>query len=129
MGFDIKAQRWQNPSDLEDVSILLVEGVRLWLLLCPTLRLALFEKLHREHPTLVQVVTVSADDPLALKRVMAQGDYTMPCLLDSTGEVTARYAVERLPRTLVIDSSGEVLSDQTGQLDQASLKALLTGLR
>lgn len=91
--------------------------------------LPLFERLHRDNPHVMKVITVSADDPVALERVLKRGGYTLPCLLDSTGTVSARYKVDSLPRTIVIDSDGVVLSDQAGQLDMTSLKGLLQGLR
>ena len=79
------------------------------------------------------VLAVSVDSPKSRERVapfIKSGKYTFEVLYDTDGKVAKKYGAVVVPRTVVINSKGEIVYTATGyrptneeQLDQA-VKAL-----
>jgi thiol-disulfide isomerase/thioredoxin len=83
------------------------------------------ERLHRSAGKQLHVVTVTADEPVLVKRFLSNGGYTLPCLMDPTGLVSERYEVALLPRTIVLDAQGLVAWDVEGEVDMSALRDTL----
>ena len=83
------------------------------------------ERLHRTAGKQLHVVTVTADEPRLVGRFLQNGGYTLPCLMDATGQVSERYQVASLPRTIVLDAAGQVAWDVEGEVDMSALRDVL----
>ena len=86
------------------------------------------ERLHRSSGKQLHMVTVTADDPVLVKRFLRNGNHTLPCLMDTSGAVSESYQVTSLPRTVVLDSEGKVAWDVVGQVDLSALRDTLGAL-
>ena len=83
------------------------------------------EHLARSAGTQLHMVTITADDPLLVRRFLDEGGFTLRCLLDATGAVSDLYQVKALPRTVVLDAEGRIAWDVTGQVDIDALRETL----
>lgn len=86
------------------------------------------ERLAQAAGDTLHVVTLTTDDPGLVTRFLDTGGYTLRCLMDATGEVSQRYRVSSLPRTVVLDASGKVAWDVVGQVDMRALRDVLSTL-
>ena len=82
-------------------------------------------RLSRTAGNQLHVVTVTADEPQTTRTFLRRHDYSVTCLLDGDAEVSQRYGVKTLPRTLVIDADGRVTQDIVGELDIDALRDAL----
>jgi peroxiredoxin len=80
----------------------------------------------------VQFLAISADqgEPKAFAEWVALQGLTFPVLLDTHGIVTARYEIEKLPLTIIVDPNGRMVSigNPTGTTLESELDAGLSML-
>ena len=75
----------------------------------------------------VHILAISADqgEPKAFADWVASQELTFPVLRDAHGIVTARYEVEKLPLTIIVDPNGRMVSigNPTGTTLESELDA------
>ena len=113
--FDSQHQQKVRSSDLMGRPTIL----NFWASWCVPCRAEMpaLERLSRQAGGQLQVLTITADDPLLVRQFLTEGGYTLPCLMDSDGRVSELYGVTSLPRTVILDSQGAVLRDIVGMID------------
>ena len=57
-----------------------------------------------------------------VSRYLEEKQYSLPTLLDETGEVSRQYAIETIPTTVIIDSHGRIVYRKKGAVTQAELE-------
>ena len=123
---DVQSGETVSLSSLQGRPVLL----NFWATWCGPCRseMPALERLKRQAPSGLQVVSVTADEPQIVRRFLANGGYTFACLMDASAEVSERYRVATLPRTLLLDEQGRVIWDHNGALERGAVEASLSEL-
>jgi cytochrome c biogenesis protein CcmG, thiol:disulfide interchange protein DsbE len=75
----------------------------------------------------LKVVGVNVSDtPQIIKQYTAQKGLSYPQLVESGGQVSDQYGVEKLPSLVVLDKEGKVLAFLVGLVDEASLNEIVS---
>jgi peroxiredoxin len=65
----------------------------------------------------VHLLSIVADDPVAVKAYVNAKDYTFPVLHDARHHASRAYKVTALPSTVIIDREGKIVHDFSGTAD------------
>ena len=65
------------------------------------------------------------DTQTEVEQFLADGGYTFPVVMDTTGEVLYRYGISAFPTTFMIGSDGNVFGYVTGALDGAMMESII----
>lgn len=96
-----------------------------WASWCPVCRaetrdVADFAREYRSRSVVVLGVNLR-EDAQTVRAFAQANDMAFPILLDSTGEVAARYQVVGIPTTIIVDAAGNIQRRRVGALTQAQL--------
>ena len=114
---DINGKTFDLGPKLGD-KVVLMSFFATWCAPCQA-ELPVLQQLHEElGDDGLQVVVVSIDDPKSaakVKPMMRQRGYTFPVLLDTQTKVVSVYNPKKVvPFTVIIDRSGEIVSEKFG---------------
>jgi peroxiredoxin len=97
-----------------------------WATWCPPCRekMPSMERLHKEFKDqgLAILAVDIGESPKQVTRFMKEFRLSFPALLDTDYAVSARYGIQGLPSTFLIDRGGRVVGKATGARDWASPK-------
>jgi peroxiredoxin len=98
-----------------------------WTTWCPPCRVEMpsMERLHREFMSqgLVVLAVDIRESPKQVARFMKEFRLSFPPLLDTDGEVAARYRVQGIPTTVLIDRGGRIVGTVVGPREWSSPEA------
>ena len=101
-----------------------------WAVRCPYCReemsdLAAFAATYRSR---LVVYAIDIREPAdRVTRYMSENNFTLPVLLDNKGELSEKYAVEKIPTTLLIDEKGNVVFRKTGVMSRFEMEMKIAG--
>lgn len=86
-----------------------------------------FEKLYREMGEEVHFIKVNLLDGeretwARVSNFIAENDYTVPLLFDTTGEASGLYGIRTIPLTVFIDAEGYLVAMTQGQITEYQLR-------
>ena len=89
-----------------------------------------YQKMYETYGKDVQFLMVDltgggSDSKDAADKVIADGGYTFPVFYDNDSAGAYAYSVRGIPRSVFIDKTGALVSDQEGALDGATLESLI----
>ena len=77
----------------------------------------------------VVVAIDQREAPETVQRFVDEFQLTFPVSIDSTGGIFARYGVQFIPTTFVVDKQGVVRFMKVGEMDQDTIRRYFTTLR
>ena len=86
------------------------------------------QRLSERAPGGLRVISITADEKTLVTRFLANGGYTFPCLIDAAGDVSDRYRVATLPRSVLLDAQSKVVWDHIGALDLSKVSDAIEAL-
>lgn len=96
-----------------------------WATWCPPCKAEMpgMEKLYqtfKDNPDFVMLAVDSQEEASVVRKFIADNQYHFKVLLDSDGQVNARYSVQAIPTTYLIDRQGRVIAGKAGAHDWAT---------
>ena len=101
-----------------------------WAVRCPYCReempdLAAFAEAYRSRLVLYAIDIREPAD--RVQSYMSENRFILPVLLDKKGELSEKYAVEKIPTTLLIDARGNVVFRKTGVMSRFEMEMKIAG--
>lgn len=98
--------------------------INFWATWCPPCRVEMpeFESFYKENAGKIAFYAINGQEPVErVTSFLKAGQYTMPVLLDSKGEVAKAYRVNAIPTTIIVDKKGVVVFRKSGAMSKAEL--------
>lgn len=109
--------------------------VNFWATWCPPCKSELphFNALYQEMGSKVEFMMVDLTDgegetPTNTRRFLAENGYTFPVYYDDDRSAVFNYGISSIPLTLFIDADGNIVNQNLGMMDEATLRAYLAEL-
>lgn len=103
--------------------------VNFWATWCPPCKAELphFEKIYTEMGDEIQFLMINltdgqSDTVQGVKSFILQSGYKFPVYFDTKGDAAYGYNLYSIPRTLFIDSEGNIISSYSGAISEANLR-------
>lgn len=96
-----------------------------WATWCPPCKAEMpgMEKLYqtfKDNPDFVMLAVDSQEQASVVQKFITDNQYHFKVLLDTDGQVNAKYSVQAIPTTYLIDRQGRVIAGKAGAHDWAS---------
>lgn len=95
------------------------------------MELPILQKAYEKYGDRVQFQLVNVavdDDRKQVQRLIQQQRYTLPVLLDETGEASEVYQIMSLPTTYLVDENGKIVKRVHGAMTESQLDKILESM-
>ena len=119
-----------TPTDVQFQGSLTV--INFWATWCPPCKKEMpeFEQFYRENAGKIAFYAINIQEPAERVQVFLKtGKYTMPILLDSSGDVAKAYRVNAIPTTIIVDKGGKVVFRKSGAMSKEELDKAIALVR
>ena len=105
--------------------------INLWATWCPPCKRELphFEKYYKQYGDKIQFLMIDVWEEKSIqndvKKFISDNGYTFPVFYDYDSSADAAYGMGAIPVTIVINSSGELVEQHLGSMEEYELKALI----